>query len=55
MAGGVSSSAYMQKILPERLKKNGIDVKFCGPKFAADNAIGVAVLGALNRGDNNEA
>lgn len=59
MAGGVSSSAFLSSHLPPVLKKYGIDVFFCEPKFAADNAIGVAILGSLqvhgSRGEVNEA
>ena len=54
MAGGVSSSAYMQKRLPQRLEKSGVNVIFSQAKYAADNAIGVAILGSVNRGDYNE-
>lgn len=54
MAGGVSSSKYLSEHLPRALKKHGISVMFSGPKYAADNAIGVAFLGAWNRGDKCE-
>lgn len=55
MAGGVSSSLFMQNHLPKRLKKHGISVLFSQSRYAADNAIGVAILGSFNRGDKNEA
>jgi len=54
MAGGVSASKFLSSRLPDVLNKQGISVKFCPPQFAADNAIGVALLGALNRGESNE-
>lgn len=54
MAGGVSSSKYLSTHLPKALKASGVDVHFCEPAYAADNAIGVAILGSLNRGDIHE-
>ncbi len=46
MAGGVSSSKTLSKRLTQTLKKENIEVVFCKPAFAADNAIGVALIGA---------
>ncbi len=58
MSGGVSSSVFLSSKLPETLMKKGVSVYFCEPKFAADNAIGVAILGAksrqVSRGELNE-
>lgn len=42
-AGGVSSSQYIRKYLPERL--SGIRCCFGEPSLSCDNAVGVALLG----------
>ncbi len=53
MAGGVSSSTYMRSRLPGVFNAHGIEILFAKPAFAADNAIGTAVLGSLwNRGES---
>lgn len=49
MAGGVSSSAYLKSKLPSRLKKQNVNVLFSEPAYAADNAIGVAVIGNIKK------
>jgi len=51
MAGGVSSSKYLRSDLKKRLAKKNIKAYFTTAKYAADNAIGVAWLGGLNRSD----
>lgn len=46
MAGGVSSSAYLRKMLPILLEKRGMHFRlhFSPPEFSADNAVGAALL-----------
>ncbi len=55
MAGGVSSSEYIQQYLRKKLKNSDMKIHFSGPEYSTDNAIGVAILGSIFRRDHFEA
>lgn len=47
LAGGVASSAYLRRLLTERVQRRRLKVElyFARPELAGDNAVGVALLG----------
>lgn len=45
LAGGVAASRHIAKGLLANQKLRGIDFQFCDPKYASDNAFGVALIG----------
>lgn len=56
LAGGVASSTLLRELLNARAKKRRLDCRLCyaRPELSGDNAVGVALLGALMHADSQK-